>query len=387
MNICMLVLNKFTHDTRVYKEARSLTESGHKVTLWALGDDQLPAEERVDGFEVKRLSPRSLSLGLRPPGMVYAEIFSRFAYHLCRERADVYHANDANALFPCYLASRMRGAALVYDSHEFWPSAEGKNRRTRLRLAVWKRIERFASRRADAVITVNSAIAQRLRELYGFDPVVVMNCQDYTAPVESDILRRELEIPESVRIAIYAGSWCDGRGLEKLIATAPYMDNIVIVIMGNDYLNGKLQKLASELGVEDRVRFRAAVPMEEVHRYVCSADVGLMPTQAGKESYYLSTENKLFHYIMAGIPTAASDHPEKRRIIDTYRVGRVFDETDPKSIAQTLSEILDDEEEYRRLCRNARRAAREELNWAKEERKLLDLYHSLAGDDKSICWS
>jgi glycosyltransferase involved in cell wall biosynthesis len=102
-----------------------------------------------------------------------------------------------------------------------------------------------------------------------------------------------------------------------------------------------------------------------------------MPTQAVKPSYVYGSGNKLFHYIMAGIPSAVSDQPEKRRIVETYDVGAVFDETDPRSIAQTINDLLADKDRYRQMCRNAKEAARAELNWGVEERKLISLYRSL----------
>jgi glycosyltransferase involved in cell wall biosynthesis len=166
--------------------------------------------------------------------------------------------------------------------------------------------------------------------------------------------------------------------LEQLVASAQDLaDDAVIVLMGHDRLDGKLQQLTHEMDVGDRVRFRAAVPPEQVPRYVASADIGVMPTQAVKPSYVYGSGNKLFHYIMAGIPSAVSDQPEKRRIVETYDVGAVFDETDPRSIAQTINDLLADKDRYRQMCRNAKEAARAELNWGVEERKLISLYCSL----------
>ncbi len=377
MKICMLVLNKFTHDTRVYKEAHSLARDGHDVTVWALGDGRLPAQERMGGFTVRRRELRLARTARRVPGMLLAEQIWALTAALVRERADVYHAHDANALLQAYLAARLTGASMVYDAHELWSGGIAHKWTARLRLAAMQRIEGALARRAQGVITVNESVAQELHRLYGVSPVVLMNCQEYVEVEKSDLLRRELHIPPDRRIAIYAGSLTAGRGLENLLAAVPYLERTVVVLMGRDRLNGKLQRLSEEWGVSDRVYFHPPVPSEEVTRYVASADVGVMPTLAIKLSYYYGSGNKLFHYIMAGIPAAVSDQPEKRRIVETYDVGVVFDETDPRSIAQAINDLLGDRERYERMCRNARRAAREELNWGVEERKLLDLYRSL----------
>lgn len=377
MQVCMLVLNKFTHDTRVYKQARTLTKAGYDVTIWALGDGVLPAIEQLGGFTVKRWTTRLPKLRFRVPGLTYSELVFQMTRRLRREKASIYHAHDANALLSSYLAARMNGAHLIYDAHEFWPSAQGRDWRSRFRLATLKRVEGSLCRRAQGMITVNATIAQELYKLYGVAPIVLMNCQKYVEIARSDILRRELDIAAEDRIAIYTGLWADGRGLEQLIASVPYLDRVVVVLMGPDRLNGKLERLAQELGVQDRVKFHPPVPPDQVSRYVVSADIGLMPTLATKLSYYYGSGNKLFHYLMAGIPAAVSDHPEKRRIIQTYDVGITFDETNPENIAQAINTVLNDEPRYLQLCRNARKATRETLNWQVEEQKLLNLYHSL----------
>jgi glycosyltransferase involved in cell wall biosynthesis len=373
----MLVLNKFTHDTRVLKEASTLAGAGYTVTVWALGDGVLPTHEWRNGFEVKRWQSKVEKWRVRFPGLMSWERFVAMTRRLLNERADVYHAHDASALSIAYLPARWRSARLIYDAHELWMGTPGQNWKSRLRLAVMKQGERSLINHTQGVITVNDSIARELNNLYGVEPIVLMNCQEYVNVEKSDILRQELNIPAQDRVAIYAGSWTHGRGLEKLIAAVPYLDRVVVVFMGRDRLDGKLQRLAREFGVQDRVRFRVPVPPSQVTRYVASADLGLMPTQAIKPSYYYGSGNKLFHYIMSGIPAAVSDHPEKRRIVETYKVGAVFDETDPENIAQTINALLNDEVRHQQLCHNARRAAREELNWGVEEQKLLRLYRSL----------
>jgi glycosyltransferase involved in cell wall biosynthesis len=375
--VCMLVLNDLTHDTRVLKSARTLDQAGYDVTVWALGHPDLADSETRDGFKVKRWSPRFANRAWHPPGLAYAERAFAVARRLWREQSDIYHAHDTNALLPCYLAARRNGSHLVYGAHELFVTKKGQDWRASLRKGASRLTERLLIRRADAVITVNQPISQELNRIYGVNPVVVMNCQEYQPTARSEVLRQELGIPAEYRVAIYAGSWTGERGLEQLVASAQYLDRVVIVLMGSDRLQGSLQRLARDLQVEDRVRFRKPVPPQDIHRYVASADVGVMPTQATTLSYYYGSGNKLFHYITAGIPALVSNHPEKRRIVETYGVGTVFDETDPKDIARRINAVVNDRATYKQMHENALRAARDELNWAHQAKNLLKVYQSL----------
>ena len=54
--VAMLVLNNFTHDARVHKEAQALAEAGYAVTVIALWQPGLAEEEAGAGYRVHRLS-------------------------------------------------------------------------------------------------------------------------------------------------------------------------------------------------------------------------------------------------------------------------------------------------------------------------------------------
>jgi glycosyltransferase involved in cell wall biosynthesis len=82
---------------------------------------------------------------------------------------------------------------------------------------------------------------------------------------------------------------------------------------------------------------------------------------------------------MAGLPVAASDLPEIRRVARSGNppVGEVFDPASPESIAAAVSRVLADPDTYARRRTEARRLARESHNWQLEETRLLALYAGL----------
>lgn len=383
MRIAMAVINAFTHDTRVQKEAKTLAESGHQVTVFALHGSELPRSEARDGYRVDRIEIRSRRWGthLLIRMLKYAEFSGRLILRLFRDQPDVVHAHDVNALIPGFVGARLTQAKLVYDAHELW----AERRATLLQSDLLRRLlgtfERCLASRADALVTVNPSIAELLERRLGLSttPTVLMHSHEYQETERGDILRKEFDIPDDHRIVIYPGLFVEGRGLEKLIEATPYLDRAVVVLMGRDELNGKLQSLVREQELEGRVFIRQPVPPEEVLQYVASADVGVMPTQSIDLSYHYGAGNKLFHYMTAGIPAAVSDQPEKRRIVETYRVGAVFDQTDPHDMARTINSLLNDSREYQEMCQRAKRVARNRFNWHIESRKLTTLYAELMG--------
>lgn len=379
--ISMLVTSSLTYDTRVQKEARALAqEAGYDVTVFALSVGGSPRVELRDGYRVERLEVRSKSWGKSLPvrAVKYLEFCMRAIRRITQLRPAVVHAHDVDALIPGYVAARLTRAKLVYDAHELWAERQHNIIRHAWLRRMVVGFERTLSRRAHAVITVNRFLANYLAERHKLPmPTVLMHCQESQLIERNDVLRQEFKIPRNQRIVIYAGLVKPGRGLDMLIRAAPYVDDAVIVFMGPEHIRGQLERLARELDVHNRVFFRKPVPTEEVQRYIASADLGVTATQNIDLSYFYASENKLFHYIAAGIPAAVSDHPEKRRIVESYGVGAVFDETDPQDIARVINGLLNDEETYRDMCQRARAAARDTLNWRVESRKLLSLYARL----------
>lgn len=301
--------------------------------------------------------------------------------------ADVFHAHDLNTLFPAVVLARRTGASLVYDSHELYVDRNAKEAPWfRLR---WLFIEAQMIRHVDEVITVSESIAEVLAERYKIEkPTVIRNVQEHVGS-KGKCTVRDLPALEHIgpddRIAIYAGRITTGRGLGILVEASQYLDGVVIVMLGGGnvaYAN-KLRTMIKEWGVEHKVILVPPVESDEVYDYVTSADVGLMLTENICLSYYYGAGNKLFHYLMAGLPVVVSDQPEKRKIVETYEVGRFCNVDDPREVARVIQELSDDVAARRRYSANAIKAARI-LNWENEEKKLLEVYERLAEKRKGF---
>jgi glycosyltransferase involved in cell wall biosynthesis len=314
-------------------------------------------------------------------------------------RPEVIQAHDLNTLPAAILVKRLTGIPLVYDSHELFlerntgrPSAGGGGGRGRSArqwrdTLTWAPIERFCIRRCDAVISVAEGICQHLARRYRIPkPHLIRNVQPYEPPPPSSqrsrLLSDELGIPHDVAVVLYPGLITINRGLEALIDSAPYLHNAAYVIMGyarNPKYLESLKNRAAALGVLGATLFfRSAVPIDQVVRYTASADLGIVPTQNVCLSYYFEASNKIFHCLMAGVPLAMSDHAEKRLIVEQYGVGVLFDETDPRNIADAVNAVLADREQYLKMRRNCLAAARV-VNWEHEEHKLRTIFARLLG--------
>jgi len=295
---------------------------------------------------------------------------------------DAYHAHDLNTLPVAWWAKKKLGGKLIYDSHELYV----ERNTVRPERAIWKwflsRGEAFLIRKTDAVITVSEMISAELAKRYRIQaPSIVRNTPSHVRPLRGGVpkpLRSALSVPNENYLLLYAGGITFNRGLEKVIESLSYLSDCELVLMGygSPEYKMRLRKLAEEYGVEKRFSFFGPVPSDEVVAYVAGADLGIAAIENVCLSYYYCLPNKLFEYIAAGLPVAASAFPELKKIIEGHGIGVTFDPEDPKDIARAIRSILDDAEARERMRANAREAAKI-YNWECEEKKLIEIYRGL----------
>jgi glycosyltransferase involved in cell wall biosynthesis len=172
---------------------------------------------------------------------------------------------------------------------------------------------------------------------------------------------------------LYQGRYAPERGLENLVRAAHHLlPDIGLVFRGYGPIEGELRALAS--GTKN-VRFVQPVPMEQLVDAARDADVGIVSYLSSNLNNYLASPNKLFEYIHAGLPVAASDIPFIRKVVCENDIGAVFDPKDPLSIAESLNRVT----RPRELLRHRKRiiAAAKKYSWQVEEKKLLRTYARL----------
>ena len=380
MNISMLVLNNFTNDARVHKEAVTLASVGHTVTVVALWQPGLARTEHLAGYRVIRLRLhfRSWQNRLLSPPIKYLE----FAWHVWslagREPAQIYHANDSTTLPAAWLAAKRNHAKLVYDAHEL---ETGRNFSggsiSIIYRAIWALPEKIFIHRVQSIITVSPSIAKELAHLYSISiPQVILNCPVKINISRSNRLRQELSIPEDHNILLYQGRISAGRGIESFLSAIQRVEKTVGVVLGDgpgvDTIRKRIQS-----GEWERVFLPGQIPLVELPSYTASADLGIILIQDNCLSYRLSLPNKLFEYLHAGLPVICSNLPEMARVVLDYQVGELVDPDNPSAIAGSIQSILADPIRFAEMKANTRKAA-EDFNWQNESKKLLDIYQSLA---------
>jgi glycosyltransferase involved in cell wall biosynthesis len=385
VKVCMHVLGKVRTDVRVMREATALVEAGFSVSIIDVeGERSVPDEENIHDVCVKHIMSSSWFVSTRFKPWFLIKFLAMILWsivRLVRVPADIYHAQDQRALPACFIAALLRRKSLVFDAHEL-PLSDSTLKR-------WQRLHALSTRflvsvlpRCAGIITVSSPIAQEICTHYRVPAVsLVRNVPAYQAVPRSDILRHHLGVSQNVRIALYQGGMQPNRGLDRLVRAAPFLGpDILIVMLGETAGETQLQLkalIASE-GVTDRVKLLPPVPYEELLEWTASADIGLIIYSPDDSlNVRMCLPNKLFEYLMAGLPVLASELDAVVDVIKTYDVGQVTYSLSPADVGVAITAMLADPIALADMRRHALEAARQEFCWEKEKLQLLLFYQNI----------
>ena len=364
--VIVSVINDLVTDQRVNKSCLTLKKMGFEVLL--VGRKQRkspPMDERP--YDTKRMK-----LLFEKGPLFYAEYNIRLFFFLLFHKANLVLSNDLDTALPNLFISRLKSIKMIYDSHEYFtetPELVGRPRVQR----VWKRIEGFVVPRLKEMITVCDSIAELFQEKYGVKCHVVRNIPPKAAlPPRGD--KKALDLPEDKHLLVLQGSGINiQRGAEELVEAMQYLDDCFLMIIGGGDVLPLLKQMVTDLHIVDRVRFLPRMPYANMMAYTQLAELGFVLDKDTNLNYRFCLPNKLFDFIQAGVPIVASNLVEVGKIIRKYDIGLFIPDHDPKSIAATIRQGLDDTESRARWQLGLAKAA-DELCWENEQQTLMEIY-------------
>ncbi|RHW37246.1 glycosyltransferase [Neobacillus notoginsengisoli] len=423
--VCMFVWNHFTNDARVLRECAALSESEYSVDLICIHDpaakNMAKMEKRNEHFHVYRVRRYPLMLDLIQmviksvkkdkwkaifyllgwgvlaylwpiftifitlllgaiyklkliPWWVKANIYIRMVARARLKKYDIYHSNDLNTLIQGYVSAkwRFKKKKLVYDSHEVQTSRTGYNS------PVYGKLESFLVKKIDTMIVENDTRAKFNEELYGFYPNVVHNYpfKHIGEGTEVISIHQMFNLPKDEKILLYQGGIQVGRGLEKLIKAVPLFKKGTLVLVGDGKQKPELVKMVEAMNLHNRVKFIPKALLEDLPKFTRNAYLGFQVLNNVCFNHWSASSNKLFEYMMSGVPVVACSFPEIKRVVVEEQVGICVDSHDYKDIARAVNILLEDEELRNQYSRNCL-TAKEKYNWEQEKKVFLSIYDQI----------
>ena len=334
-----------------------------------------------------RLMLRNLSLYpqislLRKPSSIYWE--NLYALNVSKiiknKEVDLIHAHFA---YPegliGFFSKRRTGKRLIVTVHGYDILIEPSIRYgARLRKGIDPIIRRVLNN-SDAVIAASKATFSEVSKIINATDKVYLipngvDVENFNPNLDRVQIRRKLGI-EGCPVIFTLRSHEPKYGIEYLIRAIPLVikekDDAVFVIGGYGSLRSFHERLATKLGVKEKVIFTGRIPQKEKPYYYTMSDIVLVPSI--QEGFGLVVSEAM----ACGKPVIGSNVggiPDQ--IIDGYN-GFLVQPRNPSEIAKRILLLISNPKEAKRMGMNGRKIVEEKFNINKRIDKITKLYERL----------
>ena len=385
VRIAMIANTRYESDARVSRAARALAERAHHVDVFAVSAGQSTTSVNEQFLQLRSLRLRQRRAAVTRYVFEYGLFFAWSAalvslLHMRRRYDVVYVHNMPNFLVFAGLVPKIGGAKIVLDVHD--PAAELLASLRGGHLPAWLRLlaraeERVSLSCADAVVTVNEPMRERLSALCRGPVTVVMNLPDTTVPAP---VTAAVHDPDGWNRIVYSGSIAHRNGVDLVVKALSLLEGefplLRLRIIGGGPAAESVRRLAEDLGVADRVEFAGFVTNDEVPPLVSGAAAGISPQRDDAFGSFVFSV-KVAEYITLGLPVICSGIPTMRHYFSGdellfFQPGRADD------LARAIRELLNDPAlAAKRVARSRVRLDR--LDWPAQKAALVRTVEALAG--------
>jgi teichuronic acid biosynthesis glycosyltransferase TuaC len=230
-----------------------------------------------------------------------------------------------------------------------------------------------AARHCAAIIAVSQSLKERMIEI-GIDPDqihVIPNGVDLDvfSPVSEEAAREVTGIVRPTMVAV--GNVLSSKGQDIAIRALTLVQNIDLVIVGAGSDVPTFQKLAIDLGVDDRVRFVGSVPQAELKNWFSASDFSILASMRE------GSPNVVLESIACGTPVIATDVGGASEIITSPDAGRLMSARTPEALATAIQDLRASPPD-----RKATRAWAENFSWEPTIEAQVALYRDIVAQDR-----
>jgi len=395
-SVCIVRHSFYPFELNVKREAEALLEDGFRVHVICLRDRGESARESVDGVEVHRLP-----VGHRR-GRIARYLFEYNAFFVLASfklmSLDLKHrfrAIQVNTM-PDYLVfatlvPKLAGAKVVLHMHEPMPELFGTMFDGWVRgpfIGAIKLAEKLSLKYADRVLTVT----REMRDNFGARGAdvnkitVIVNVPDdrlFRLDRLEDLVEKTAETRREERRKGKFRVLCHGAieeryGLDLIVrAVARVKDEIPGIefrFMGKGGDLPRVQALAAELCVDDRLNYLGFVSFDDMIAEILAADVTVVPVRKNPYSVLVHT-NKMYEYMALQRPLVASRLDSVAAYFPDDSIV-FFEPGSDEDLADKLRYVFAHPDEMRARVDSATEIY-ETYRWEREKRKYLGVYHSL----------
>jgi glycosyltransferase involved in cell wall biosynthesis len=184
-------------------------------------------------------------------------------------------------------------------------------------------------------------------------------------------IRKELGLKENDIALITASRLVLKNGVGDVIKALPKLEqNIKFVILGEGGLKEKLQKLAKDLGVSERVIFKGFVSHNEMPKYLKACDIFIRPSLSE------GMGNSFIEAMAARISVIATPVGGITDFVKENETGYFCEPENPESIAEVVKKVISDPNKNK-IIENAYSMVLEKYDWDKIAGSMKEIFYKI----------
>lgn len=386
MKAFVIYKEDYPWDVRVEKIALSLSKANYDVTVICSNLNQKTTLELHDGYNIRRM-PKSSKWPKVVQKLINIPVWFNpiWLYTIYK----TVNANDEGLIIvrdlplvrSAILVGKLLNVKVIYDMAEVYPEMYASSDQFSKRSLISKLYKnpKLAKRYEQSVIpkvdqTLVMIEESRDRLLRQGIPSSKITIVSNTPP--EDKFKHNIKNHEGTTLyLVYVGFLTKLRGLDLLISAAEVFlknetskDGLYIDIVGTGATSDELNKMITDAGLENNVKLHGWLDQVEVDQLMARANVGAL-TYRVCGHWNHTIPNKIFDYMLAGLPVLTTPVVPIKRIVNSTDCGIVADDTSPESIAQCLMELRDSNIRQA-FGSNGHSAIKSLFNWSQDEKRL-----------------
>jgi glycosyltransferase involved in cell wall biosynthesis len=393
MRIGVVVDNEFDHDVRVKAQHLILSQAFGEVPVlcYDFGVKELDGASYIHRFKKSR-GWRNRWFGLQNSLDLYARFWGAEIARFVREQdLDVIHVHDLYMAKAAKKGTKGTKCKIVLDLHENYPATvltqTWATTGLKARLARprrWKKKERSFLAKADHIVTLSDAFAQQLATEYQLDKAIFTTIPNVPNLESYDLPEVEFAVDKPLTLCYYGGV-AERRGVLWLMdefmsqnLTGRFKLKIIGPVDGAD--SARFHELLGRLG--DSCEYVPWIENRKLLENISDTHVGLCPIDKN-EQHESGVANKVFQYMMCGLPVLVSNCRPQQDVIEEHDCGWVYEARNSDSLLKALAAIEQTSmSDLSGLGENGRTAVNTSLNSSRISATLLSIYDQVLGGSK-----
>ena len=178
-------------------------------------------------------------------------------------------------------------------------------------------------------------------------------------------------IENSTPLLTYCGSLSKSKGIDLIINSAKYINNVEFLIIGGLKVDvDHYKEIANDNGVKN-INFIGQVNYSDVPNLLNKSDILLLPSSAKNiKSRNYTSAMKLFEYMSIGKPIIASNIPSNTEILENNLNCLLFEPDNPKSMVEKINTLINDKELNKKITKNSSKLAIK-YSWTERSKKMI----------------